>query len=184
MRPWQQRAGALSKRAPKDATVAEIGFGNGNMARVLAETRPDIRLTMVDNFLTAEAQPYRYRSTGDDFARSTKEQAEGRCNAARQLAARVGWRFIRSDSVAAAYGLGDATLDLVFIDADHSEEGVRRDVTAWLPKVRPGGWIGGHDYRNAEPRFDFSGVDRAVDKAFGDRVETDANFTWWVKCAS
>ena len=39
----------------------------------------------------------------------------------------------------------DETLDFVFIDADHSETGVRRDLEDWLPKVKSDGWILGHD---------------------------------------
>jgi hypothetical protein len=40
----------------------------------------------------------------------------------------------------------DGSLDFVFIDADHSKEGVSGDIEAWRDKVRPGGWIIGHDF--------------------------------------
>jgi hypothetical protein len=53
---------------------------------------------------------------------------------------------IKNLSVAAAHGFGDGTLDFVYIDAQHTYEGVRADISAWLPKVRKGGFIGGHDY--------------------------------------
>ncbi len=39
-------------------------------------------------------------------------------------------------------------LDLVFIDGDHSYECVRQDIDSWMPKVRPGGILAGHDYNN------------------------------------
>lgn len=39
----------------------------------------------------------------------------------------------------------DESLDFVFIDADHSEDGVRRDIHDWSMKVKPNGWIIGHD---------------------------------------
>jgi len=92
-----------------------------------------------------------------------------------------GRAFIREGwSTDIATYIPGGSLDLVFLDADHSYEGVRADIAAWLPKVRKGGWIGGHDYDNGEPGYDFSGVRKAVDEAFGD-VETDANFTWWVR---
>lgn len=70
------------------------------------------------------------------------------------------------DSGGAAGLYKDNTLDFVFIDADHSYEGVRRDVDAWLPKVKVGGVIAGHDFRNG---FGFGVVD-AVLESF-DRVE-------------
>jgi predicted O-methyltransferase YrrM len=36
-------------------------------------------------------------------------------------------------------------LDLVFLDAAHTEEGVRDELAAWLPKMRPGGVLAVHD---------------------------------------
>lgn len=36
-------------------------------------------------------------------------------------------------------------LDLVFLDADHSELGVRRELEVWIPKIRSGGIIAIHD---------------------------------------
>lgn len=39
----------------------------------------------------------------------------------------------------------DRSLDVVFIDGDHSQAGL--DVDIWRPKVKPGGIICGHDMR-------------------------------------
>lgn len=39
-----------------------------------------------------------------------------------------------------------ARFDLIFHDADHSREGVARDLALALPLLRPGGWIAAHDY--------------------------------------
>jgi hypothetical protein len=52
---------------------------------------------------------------------------------------------IVSDSAGAAAYFADRSLDFVFIDASHDFDGVRRDVAAWLPKVRMGGVFAGHD---------------------------------------
>jgi hypothetical protein len=39
----------------------------------------------------------------------------------------------------------DESLDLVFIDGNHGYSHVKQDIRAWLPKVRPGGVLCGHD---------------------------------------
>jgi len=53
---------------------------------------------------------------------------------------------IKMKSVDAAKLYEDSSLDLVFIDAGHSFDNVVADIEAWLPKVRPYGFIAGHDY--------------------------------------
>jgi predicted O-methyltransferase YrrM len=47
-------------------------------------------------------------------------------------------------------------VDLLFIDGDHSYEGVSADIRTWLPRVKDGGTMVLHDYAWAE------GVQRAV----------------------
>lgn len=54
-------------------------------------------------------------------------------------------RLIKGYTSEAAKQVQDASLDFVFIDADHSEHGCRRDIIEWLPKLKPTGWILGHD---------------------------------------
>ncbi len=53
---------------------------------------------------------------------------------------------IRKTSVEAAKDFPDASLDAVYIDAEHDEDSVREDIRAWRPKIKPGGILSGHDY--------------------------------------
>jgi predicted O-methyltransferase YrrM len=57
----------------------------------------------------------------------------------------------------------DDSLDWVYIDADHSYESVRRDLAAYLPKVKAGGLITGDDYFRGQGWWG-DGVVRAVDE--------------------
>lgn len=54
--------------------------------------------------------------------------------------------IIRMDSVLSANIFPDEYFDFVYIDADHSYEGVVRDLKAWWPKVKKGGLFCGDDY--------------------------------------
>jgi hypothetical protein len=79
-------------------------------------------------------------------------------------------------SLDAATRYPDASLDYVYIDADHYYEAVCRDIDAWIPKVKPGGIIAGHDFCE----YPGYGVMRAVTERFsrvdvwsGDRFEGD-----------
>lgn len=79
-------------------------------------------------------------------------------------------------SIEAAGEFGARTLDAVFIDADHKEAAVRDDIAAWLPLVKHGGILAGHDY-------DEEGVKAAVDamlKPCGE-VITKGRCWWFVK---
>lgn len=75
----------------------------------------------------------------------------------------------------AAAQVPDASLDFVFIDADHSKAAVEEDVRCWRPKVRAGGWLGGHDYSRK-----FPGVIAAVDGLFGTKAERWPGHIWGV----
>lgn len=73
---------------------------------------------------------------------------------------------LKCESSEAAARFPDGFADFVFIDANHTREFVRRDIDAWLPKIKPGGIIAGHDYNYPHE------VKEVVDDIFGDRVIT------------
>jgi predicted O-methyltransferase YrrM len=64
-------------------------------------------------------------------------------------------RWIRATGVAAAAVLAAelaGQVDFIFIDGDHSYEGLRDDWQAWSPLVRPGGIVALHDSRSTAAR--------------------------------
>lgn len=94
---------------------------------------------------------------------------------ARARAAKYGERvrIIKSDTAKAAVHV-EGLIDLVFIDADHSFEGAKRDILAWRPKLRPGGFLVGHDY-------EWETVKQAVDEVVGtyETIADDGGGIWW-----
>lgn len=79
-------------------------------------------------------------------------------------------------SVAASKQFTEHFFDLVFIDAGHTFEQVRADIKAWLPKVKDGGILAGHDYR-----VDWPGVIEAVHEAFGTRSVIIRHGMWFIR---
>lgn len=81
---------------------------------------------------------------------------------------------IRKSSIEAAKDFADKSVDMAFIDGDHSAEAVRADIAAWLPKVRK--LICGHDY----DYYGWPEVKRTVDDIFESTVQSDQSI-WWVE---
>ncbi|KKK91163.1 hypothetical protein LCGC14_2715710 [marine sediment metagenome] len=77
-----------------------------------------------------------------------------------------------SDKVADKYE--DESIDFVFIDADHEQEQVRADILAWLPKVRKGGIISGHDYVASQ-----QGVIKAVNSIWRKDRKFYKGYVWY-----
>ena len=75
-------------------------------------------------------------------------------------------------SIRAALFVADEYFDMIFIDGEHTYEAVLADLKAWLPKLKPGGLICGHDYSDAP------GVKLAVDLAFDARAVQVAGSIW------
>lgn len=73
----------------------------------------------------------------------------------------------------------DGTVDIVFVDAEHSYEGVKNDILKWEPKVRKGGIISGHDYDPDGKSW--PEVKKAVDEHFGNRVFAAEGGCWVVE---
>ncbi len=75
--------------------------------------------------------------------------------------------ILRSSSAEALSKFSDSSLDAIYVDADHSYEGCKRDLLIAHRKVKLGGWICGHDYlingEKAKTIYPL-GVRRAVDE--------------------
>ena len=76
------------------------------------------------------------------------------------------FRVIKANSHEAAANFEDGSVSMAFIDANHTKPFVEADIAAWLPKIKKGGVLAGHDYNDQHP-----GLCEAVDEAFGNKVD-------------
>jgi hypothetical protein len=147
---------------------AEIGVKLGKYSEWLLEHWHGARLISIDPWLEDAPENYLDRANvaqeeQDRFHRSTLERL-----------ARFGDRSVvwRATSVEAAARVPDGSLDFAYIDARHDHASVLEDLEAWVPKVRPGGIVAGHDYIDgAQVQGDFGdfAVKPAVDEFFAAR---------------
>lgn len=147
----------------------EVGTFIGHGANAICRGFQQGQLTCVDNFsgvindgrgsVNGKISPDMIREC---WSLNTRLN-EGRC------------RLIETKSLDAVKQFDDGSLDFVYLDADHGYEPVKREIAAWLPKVRPGGIIAGHDYTNS-----FPGLKRAVNESFDRRDDIQLSRDVWI----
>lgn len=138
------------------ATIAEVGVFAGE-ATVQFMRSPKVKfIVCVDNW-KGGYDPEDWASNADmDVARFAFNQrvwAEPAWNSAR-------YSIFEGTSFQAAMACRPASLDMVYLDANHSYKHIHQDIWAWVPAVKPGGWVAGHDYNRAA----FPGVVEAVEE--------------------
>lgn len=123
--------------------LVEVGSADGGSICVFKEMYPEAQMIAVDPW-------YCNSNYGEEVFLGFLENVSKFNDVA----------FLRMASLDAASLFCENSLDFVYIDSIHTYEMVRADIGAWLPKVKKGGWIGGHDYSE-----NFPGVIQAADEA-------------------
>ncbi|MDD5394923.1 MAG: class I SAM-dependent methyltransferase [Thiothrix sp.] len=163
----------VEKAAPGD-TMVEVGVFLGRSLVYLASIAEAKKLNIVavDNFCGS--------GNNEDVSKVVREHGGSILNAFTENLKRYGIydrvTIYAGDSAGTAEGFRDGSFQFVFVDADHSYEAVKKDIAAWLPKIKSGGYIGGHDYAEHS-----EGVKKAVDEIFGSNVKLVSNQCWLVE---
>lgn len=159
----------------------EVGVYKGYNLAIIGQQRYHAKIYGID--LWKNQNSIEYQQTNDDLSHMSDDAHE---QAYQETLAHT-W-FLRSQgrialerahSLKAATAFTDHSLDMVFLDGDHSYNAVIKDVNAWKNKVKKDGWLGGHDY--AHPGYNF-GVKKAIDELFPpSKIELGDDYTWWIK---
>ena len=104
---------------------AEIGVQAGKYTKRLIESIPNLELLCVDRW----------------YGKHTFYERKFRYN----LGHYPGIIIKKGLSVEVARTITNESLDFVYIDGDHTYEGVVKDIKMYLPKIKVGGFIAGHD---------------------------------------
>jgi hypothetical protein len=153
------------------AQGAEIGVWKGAYSERFCQA--GIRMLCVDPWESYPAWKDTKNALSGDEAIAFMEAA--RLQAVDRLSRYPGCQIVRAYSVPASRLVPNGSLDFVYLDGNHSYMAVIDDLLAWVPKVRAGGLIAGHDYR-INPRKPFIQVVDAIRDFTGTRSITP----WYV----
>lgn len=135
--------------------IVEVGVFKGEFAKELIKIFSPKKIYLVDIFQghaksgDKDGNNYQVVNLDNEFIKLKKEYDTN-----------PSVDIIKSDSKTFLKELPDNSIDLIYIDGDHSYEGVKNDLQLSFSKVKNNGYICGHDY--IEPRF--KGVVRAVNE--------------------
>ncbi len=152
----------LISSLPHNGVVAEIGVQGGGFADTILRLCTPKLLYTIDCWEQQSIADY-----GHDPANvGNADHEEHYQTVLRMFEGKPNVKVMRAYSQDAARQFDDKYFDWLYFDANHLQ--LRADLEAWWPKVKPGGWMAGHDYCVHEdyilvkPVVDFFVVERGL----------------------
>lgn len=139
----------------KNLIIAEIGVFKGEFSKILFEENQPKELHLIDIFNGRECSGDKdgnnivFTDLSQEFVLITKHFEENK-----NVYIHKGY----SQNILNQFD--DEYFDMIYIDGDHSYNGVKNDLNLSYQKIKTGGYICGHDYTLSM----FEGVVRAVDE--------------------
>jgi hypothetical protein len=150
-------------------TGAEIGVEEGLFSEYLLSTGLFKSLCSIDPWPNTFPGVF---LNGESLVTSNSEETYASAQA--KLKKYEASKIIRASSEEASKSFEEESLDFVFLDGDHTYEGVKLDLQCWYNKVKKGGIFSGHDYMDyvmdcGGGITSHFGVKSAVDEFFADK---------------
>jgi glycosyltransferase involved in cell wall biosynthesis/predicted O-methyltransferase YrrM len=140
---------ALNNLAGNMESIVEIGSWKGRSTHALLSGTKG-RVYAVDHFGGSQGEELQHKEAFDNPEVVYKQFMEN-------VGSFNNLEVIRKTSLGASKDFVDKSIDMVFIDGEHTYEGVKKDIESWLPKAKK--IICGHDYN-------WPDIKRAVDEKF------------------
>jgi len=162
---------------------AEIGVYRGELSEKILKMKKNLHWTMIDSWSVDTYKDCAPDAVSENYKKLYQDNSEENYTFVyKKIYAKFHYKsnIIRKTSFSAAKCFNPHSFDIVFIDAAHDYNSVFDDLWTWWGKVKPGGYLSGHDY-GVEG---FPGVEAAVNNFFmnsGKPIELDDDFTWFVK---
>jgi cephalosporin hydroxylase len=138
-----------AKKCTDDSILVELGVWKGKSIAFLAteilSLKKKPRLFAVDTWAGSDDEPEHQKEVtklGGPEALYNEF-----CNNMRACGVDGIVHPIQKKSLVAAKMFDDESIDFLYIDASHTYEDVLADIKAWLPKIKKGGVIAGHDIK-------------------------------------
>lgn len=140
-----------ARRIPDNGTYLEIGsYLGGSLVCIYEATKisgVSIKIIAIEPFLWRLVNKENAVTTESQFYKNTKS---------------IPLKLIKSKSDEAKNQIDDNSIDLLFIDGNHSYKQIKKDIENYWPKIKSNGILLGHDYKE-----DHLGIMQAVNEAFG-----------------
>ncbi len=117
---------------------AEIGVERGEYSEILLSSNPNLVLYSID--------PWRAYRGYRDHTRQEKLDKFYSETIDRLFRFQNRSIILKNFSLDIVKDVVDESLDFVYLDGNHDFYNVTADIHHWLPKIRPGGILVGHDY--------------------------------------
>lgn len=138
---------------------AEVGAATGNTTKHILDFCKGIKtLYVVDDWRPIPDSTWDRHDLKDIFLRKVGKNTK--------------LRILEGLSWEMAEAVPDNSLDFVFIDASHDKESVLKDLEAWIPKLKAGGMLTGHDLH-------FDGVVQALEEMGINYFESGVDNCWY-----
>lgn len=118
----------IARLLPEAPVIVNIGAGAGTSGLTLREARFDANLWTID--IRADGPLGGLKGERDAF----------------KDADLIPPYQVMGDSKDIGKNKWVIPVDMLFVDGDHEEAGIRGDIDAWLPHVKDGGYVAFHDY--------------------------------------